>query len=107
MRRLAILSVLAVTAACAAPQPTIVQTTTATDMVHLTQGFATQIELPDGERADNVAVGNDQIVRATAAGQVVNLAALAGSGETNVIVRAVGEDGRAHVHMYRLSVTAR
>ena len=107
MQRAVPFAVLALLAACGAPKPVIVQTPSAADTIRLARGFATQIELPDGERAISVAVGDQTLVRADADGSVISLAALASSGETNVIVRSAGDDGRTHVHQYRLTVSGR
>ena len=93
--------------ACASDKPHVVQASSDASELRLTGGMATQIEMPDGERVQSVVTGNPALVTAERAGDVVNLIPKEGSGETNLIVRAIDEDGSSKVYQYRLIVQGR
>ena len=94
-------------AGCASDQPHVVQVSSDMPSVHLTSGMATQIEMPKDQRVQSVVTGNPALVTAEPADNVVNLVPKEGSGETNLIVRAVDEDGHSKVYQYRLTVQGR
>ena len=75
--------------------------------VRLTEGMATQIELPSSGRVQSVATGNPALVSADRTDNVVNLVPKEGSGETNLIIRSMDEDGHVKIYQYRLIVQAR
>ena len=92
-------------AACASNAPRVVQASSDMKEVRLTAGMATQVEMPAGERVQSIVVGNPDIVTADKADNIVNLVPKAnGSGETNLIVRAVDDSGDANVYQYKLVV---
>jgi hypothetical protein len=93
-------------AACASDTPRIVQASPNSPEVRLAGGMATQIEMPASTRVQSVTVGNPALVTADRADNIVNLLPKEGSGETNLIVRAVDEDGHAKVYQYRVIVQA-
>jgi type IV secretory pathway VirB9-like protein len=93
--------------ACAEDKPHVVQTSADTPAVHLTEGIATQIEMPEGERVQSVVTGNPSLVVAEREDNVVNLIPGKGAGETNLIVRATDEGRRSKVYQYRLIVESR
>jgi len=100
-----LLLVLLAFAACASGKPRIIQTSPgSSDEVRLTAGMATQIEMPDDMRVQSVVAGNPALVTAETSGNVVNLIAKGSEGETNLIIRAMDEDGRAKVYQYRAVV---
>jgi len=103
---LVLLSCLAL-AACASEQPHVVQVSADMPEVRLRGGMATQIEMPAAERVQSVVTGDPALVTAEGADNVVNLIPKAGSGETNLIVRAVDEDGHSKVYQYRVVVQGR
>ncbi len=94
-------------AACASPQPRVVQTSSNATEIRLAPGLATQIELPEGDRVQSVMVGKPSMVSTDQSGNVVSLLAKDGEGETNIIVRAVDEDGHNQTFQYRLTVQAK
>jgi len=97
----------ALLSACASNQPRVVQTSPSATEIRLTAGLATQIELPESDRVQSVVIGKPSLVSADQSGSVVNLTAKeGGSGETNIIVRAIDDDGRAQTFQYRLIVQA-
>jgi len=93
-------------AACASPAPKIIQTTPGSPEVRLTVGMATQVEMPSGH-VQSVTVGNPALVTVERADDVVNLLAKEGTGETNLIIRSIDEDGRTNVYQYRIIVMDR
>lgn len=105
-KKLAILAACLITAACASDQPRVIQTSSGAANIDLTAGLATQVELPANERVQSVVVGNTDLVSTSQDGDVINLAAKAGAGDTNMIVRATDEDGDAKVYQYRITVQA-
>jgi hypothetical protein len=96
-----------VLAACASGKPHIVQPSSDMSEVRLTGGMATQIEMPDSERVQSVVTGDPTLVTADKADNVVNLVPKDRSGETNLIVRSIDEDGEAKVYQYRVVVQGR
>ena len=94
--------------ACASDKPRVVQATADAEDVHLTGGMATQIEMPGDQRVQSVVTGNPALVSAEQAGNVVNLVPKDGaSGETNLIVRTLDDEGDSKVYQYRLDVQPR
>ncbi len=94
--------------ACASNNtPRIIQTMPGAQEVHLTSGIATQVEMPDNSRVQSVVIGNPSLATAEQSGNLVNLLAKSGSGETNMIIRSIDEDGRSHVDQYRVTVSDR
>ena len=93
--------------ACAASQPKIIQATTGMPDIRVTVGMATQIEMPDSGRVQSVAVGDPSIVTAERDSDVVSLIAKGGAGETNLIIRSRGDDGKINLYQYRVIVTGR
>jgi len=92
-------------AACASNnQPHIIQASPNSPDITLTVGMATQIEMPDQGRVQSITVGNPALVTADQNGDVVNLSAKGGTGETNLIIRARNEDGQTKVYQYHLTV---
>jgi type IV secretory pathway VirB9-like protein len=91
-------------AACASPEPKVVQIAPDAQVVNLTPGTATQIEMPDGERVQSVVTGKPSLVIADKADNVVNLVPGDGTGETNLIVRVKDSDNRSKVSQYRIIV---
>jgi hypothetical protein len=95
-------------AACASDKPHVVQATAGAEDVHLTGGMATQIEMPSDQRVQSVVTGNPALVSADQGGNVVNLVPKEGaSGETNLIVRTLDDEGDSKVYQYRLDVQPR
>ncbi|MEI8393122.1 MAG: pilus assembly protein N-terminal domain-containing protein [Rhodospirillaceae bacterium] len=95
-------------AACASSQPRVVQATSDMPEIRLTAGMATQIEMPTATgRVQSVTVGNPSLVTAERNSDVVNLLAKGSPGETNLIIRAIDEDGKAKVYQYRILVLER
>ncbi len=90
--------------ACSSSTPRIIQTSSSTQEVRLTSGMATQIELPEDTRVQSVVSGNPSLVTAEQTANVVNLIAKGSSGDTNLIIRAIDEDGHIKVHQYRVTV---
>lgn len=86
--------------------PHVVQATVGMPEVRLTQGMATQIEMPAKARVQSLTVGNPSLLTAERADDIVNLMPKDGSGETNLIVRAVDEEGHSKVYQYRIIVQA-
>jgi type IV secretory pathway VirB9-like protein len=93
--------------ACASETPRIVQATTDMQEVRLTSGMATQIEMPGSSRVQSVTVGNPDLVTADRADNIVSLVPKDGSGETNLIVRAMDDSGRSQIYQYRIIVQKR
>jgi hypothetical protein len=93
-------------AACASSQPKIIQASASSPDIALTFGLATQIEMPDAGRVQSITVGNPALVTAEQSGDVVNLSAKEGSGETNLIIRSRDEDGHIKVYQYHITVQA-
>jgi len=93
--------------ACASSQPKIIQATTGMPDIHVTVGMATQIEMPDEGRVQSIAVGNPAILAAEQATDVVSLVAKGGEGETNLIIRSRGDDGKIKIYQYRVIIQAR
>ena len=97
-----------VLAACASNNnPRIIQTMPGAPEVHLTAGIATQIEMPENSRVQSVVIGNPSMATVEQSGNVVNLIAKGGAGETNMIIRSVDEDGRTRVDQYRVTISDR
>jgi hypothetical protein len=90
--------------ACASEGPHVVQASTSAPEVHLTNGMATQIEVPEGSHVQSVVVGSPNLVSAERADNVVNLVPKGGTGQTNLIIRAYDEDRRSQVYQYRVIV---
>lgn len=86
--------------------PHIVQASIGMPEVRLTQGMATQIEMPSQARVQSVVVGNPSLVSADRTDDIVNLTPKTGSGETNLIVRTIDEDNEVKVYQYRVIVSA-
>jgi hypothetical protein len=93
-----------VLAACAQSQPRVIQTVPGTPEITVTVGLATQIEMPDAGRVQSITVGNPTLLSAEQAGDVVNLSAKDGAGQTNLIIRARDEDGHLKVYQYHVTV---
>ena len=91
-------------AACASDKPRVLQSSSDVQEVRLTQGMATQIEMPNSGHVKSVVVGNPSLVTAEQADDVVNLVPKAGAGQTNLIVRSTDEDGEPKVYQYRVVV---
>src|ERR1700681_4370041 len=87
--------------------PRIVRASADMPEVRLTEGMATQIELPSSGRVQSVTTGNPALVVAERTDNVVNLVPKEGSGETNLIIRSIDEDGDVKVYQYRVIVQAR
>ena len=102
----ALLAFLALTA-CAASQPRVIQASASNPDIVLTFGMATQIEMPDAGRVQTITVGNPALLTADQSGDVVNLSAKEGSGETNLIIRSRDEDGQIKVYQYHITVQSR
>lgn len=92
--------------ACSSSTPKIVQTSSGSPEVRLQTGLATQIELPESRRVQSVVAGNPSLVTTESSSNVVNLIAK-GAGETNLIIRAVDDDGDARVYQYRVIIQER
>lgn len=103
----AILAPCLVLAACASSEPHVIQATNDLKEVHLVSGMATQIEMPDGQRVMSVVTGKPDLVTAERSNDVVNLIPKEGSGETNLIVRAMDEYHETKVYQYRITVDQR
>jgi type IV secretory pathway VirB9-like protein len=93
-------------AACASDHPRVIQASSDSPQVRLTGGMATQIEMPNAEHVQSVVTGDPTLVTAEAADNVVNLIPKQGNGETNLIVRAMDDDGHSMVYQYRIIVQA-
>ncbi len=93
--------------ACASSAPKVIQASAKADDIRVTVGLATQIEMPRDTRVQSVIVGNPAILTADQAGDVVNLVAKGGAGETNLIIRAKDEDGDVKVFQYNVTVQER
>ncbi|MDP9128001.1 MAG: hypothetical protein M3N08_07075 [Pseudomonadota bacterium] len=93
--------------ACASEAPRVVQASSSSPEIRLKSGLAAQVEMPHGMHVQSVVVGNPSLLSAERADTVVNLIPKEGSGETNLIARAVDEDGEAKVYQYRLFVQDR
>jgi hypothetical protein len=92
-------------AACATPEPRIIQASPNAPEVHLRQGMATQVEMPDGDHVRSVVVGNPNLLTADRIDNVVNLVPKAGSsGETNLIVRSQDPEGDTKVYQYHIFI---
>src|SRR5262245_35730996 len=98
MQKISALALCFILAACAADKPHVVQVSSDSERVMLTSGTATQIEMPSGERVQSVVTGKSSLVIAEKADNVVNLIPAEGTGETNLIVRALDSDGRSKVY---------
>jgi len=97
-----------VVAACASEEPRIIQASPNAKEIHLAGGLATQIELPAGERVQSAVTGNPDLVTVGRSDNIVNIVPSEKvSGDTNLIVRSVDEEGQPKVYQYRLSVQAR
>ena len=106
MKKAAFLLAATIAVSACSSQPRVIQASSSSPEIRLTQGIATQIELPDDRRVKNVVVGNPSLVDAGQADNVVNLLTKQGSGETNLIIRSVDEDGNTKVNQYRVIVQA-
>lgn len=93
-------------AACSSEKPKVVQAALDSDQIRLTEGMATQIEMPSSRRVQSVTVGNPALVSAERVDNVVSLIPKHGSGETNLIVRANDGDD-VKVYQYHLVVEGR
>jgi Flp pilus assembly secretin CpaC len=94
-------------AACASNTPRIIQASSGAPDIHMTVGMATQVEMPDSGRVQSVTVGDPSLVTAEQAGDVVNLVAKTGAGQTNMIIRSRDEDGNVKVYQYHIDVQGR
>ena len=94
-------------AACASGSPRVIQASADAPEIRLTVGMATQIEMPDSGRVQSVTVGSPSLVSADQAGDVVNLVAKGGAGETNLIIRYRDDDNRIKVYQYHITVPER
>ena len=91
--------------ACSSSTPRVIQASSDSPSVHLTGGMATQIEMPNGNRVQSATVGDPTLVTADYTANVVNLVPKKTiSGQTNLIVRAVDDDGDAKIYQYRVEV---
>jgi len=102
-----ILTACIVLASCASGSPRVIQASVDMPEVRLVGGMATQIEMPESERVQSVVTGNPTLVTAERDGGVVNLLPKGGSGETNLIVRAIDDGGHTNIYQYRLVVQAK
>jgi hypothetical protein len=93
-------------AGCASGKPKIIQASTGLEEVRLTQGMATQIEMPNEGHVQSVVTGNPELVTAERSFNVVNLIPKL-PGETNVIVRFVDDGGDVKVFQYRVTIAER
>jgi hypothetical protein len=99
----AFLTVCAALVACSTPQPHVIQASADAPEVRLTEGMATQIEMPDNGHVQSVVTGNPALVTAERSYNVVNLIPKA-TGETNVIVRFLSDSGDVKVYQYRVTI---
>ena len=106
LKKTAILLGLIALTACAENQPRVIQASQNSTNIMLTVGMATQIEMPDQGRVQSITVGNPTLVSADQAGDVVNLIAKGGAGETNLIIRSRGDGSDVKVYQYHLTVQA-
>lgn len=90
--------------ACSSDKPRIIQAGSDMTAVRLTEGMATQIELPNNNRVQSIVVGNPSLVTADHTDNVVNLLPKEGSGETNLIVRGQNSSGEVEIYHYRIVV---
>ncbi len=91
-------------AACAPSQPRIIQASSGSPQIVLKPGMVTQIEMPDAGNVQSITVGNPDLVSADKTGDVVNLLAKGGAGETNLIIRSNDQGSRANVYQYHIVV---
>lgn len=103
----AALLALTLLAACSSAKPHVIQATGGMDDIHITVGMATQVEMPDSARVSSVTVGDPALLQADQAGDVVNLVAKGGTGETNLIIRAHENGGDVKVYQYHIVVQPR
>jgi hypothetical protein len=94
-------------ASCASSQPRIIQSSGNNQDVHIAQGMATQIEMPDNGRVQTMTVGNPGLVDASQSGDVVTLLGKDKAGETNLIIRARDDSGDMHVYQYHVTVDSK
>jgi len=94
-------------AACSTPQPRIIQASSGNQNIHLAQGMATQVEMPDNGRVETMTVGNPALVDASQAGDVVTLLGKDKGGETNLIIRARDDSGDMQVYQYHITVDSK
>jgi len=83
--------------------PRIIQPSSKDENIFVTVGMATQIEVPTRERVTSAVVGDENLVLAEPAGDVVNLSGKE-SGETNLIIRARDNGGDSKVYKYRIII---
>ena len=93
-------------AACASSNdvPRVVQAKPGMEEIRLVSGMATQIEIPNNARVQSITVGNPELVSTERGDGIVNLMPKNGTGETNIIVRSVDDEGRSKVYQYRLII---
>ena len=102
---IAMLCGVALAACSSAPEmPRVVQASPNMPEVRLISGMATQIEMPASGRVTSVTTGNPALVTAERGDGIVNLLPKEGSGETNLIIRSINEEGQTSVYQYRLIV---
>lgn len=99
----ALIAFLALTA-CAPDQPRVIQASGNSPDISVTVGMATQVEMPDRGRVQTIVVGNPSLVTAEKDGDVVNLMAKGGAGETNLIIRSRDDDGDIKLYQYHITV---
>ncbi len=92
--------------ACSSSEPHVIQSSAANPELTVTPGLATQIEMPDAMRIQSVTVGNPALLSAEHEGNIVNVTAKEGTGETNIIIRTRDDDGHTKVFQYHVTVQA-
>ena len=102
----ALLVALLALAACSSNQPRVIQSSGRGQDITVTSGMATQVEMPDQGRVQTIVVGNPNLITADKDGDVVNLTAKGGAGETNLIIRSRDDDGDIKVYQYHVTVQA-
>jgi len=94
--------------ACASSnKPQVIQASADMPEIRLTEGMATQIEMPESGHVQSVVTGNPALVTAERSYNVVNLTPKAGTGETNLIIRFLDDSGDTKVYQYRVVVQER
>ncbi len=71
----------------------------------VTQGMATQVEMPEDETVGAVVVGNKELVAVERDGEVITLSAKGDVlGETNMIIRTRDDGGKMRMYQYHVTV---
>jgi hypothetical protein len=105
LRKTALLALVAVAmTACSSDKPHIIQTSLNSTEVLLTEGMATQIEVPEAEHVKSAVTGNPNLVATEMSGNIVTLVPKNSTGQTNLIIRTTDEDKNARMYEYRLTV---